>query len=481
MRKPLLFACIIAIILLATGITVLSLLPAPTASREPVEAAPPAPVSELKSLIEPFEDISVIRFIPDEGTPYSIRYDHDSAFILEEAEPLFRGEMQTMYAIAAQAVALINMPVITNQADESQLSAFGLDTPSMTVRYERNDGSYTQLLLGVSPPAGQGRYAKVEDSREVFLLTEQQSMLLSFSVDDIYDISFFPFLDYLGLEAAVTIIDRAVLETEDGVVEIMRRTPEELEEAPLGSSAYHILQPLISEGNEYAIRTRFFEDAVMIFPSIVEAIRPGDLSVYGLDTPARLTLGSGQWSRTLLIGDRDTHHDGRFVMLEGYDAVLVDLHGNYSFLDVDPASFRSVQIWLHNIDDVALVEFVLDGETRVLSLEHNTSANSLIGFLDGEELSETNTRRLYVSALLIQHDGETNAEIPQEGSPTHSVTINLKNGNTDRLELYNISDSELLIVHNGENTGLYITRMSFQHNILRRFNILDTGGDIPIS
>jgi len=216
-------------------------------------------------------------------------------------------------------------------------------------------------------------------------------------------------------------------------------------------------------------------------PGSIVSIRPDDLSVYGLDVPSRLTMSLGDWSGTILIGRRDAEQGGRYVMLEGYDAVLLDVHGDYSFLDVSFSQLRASLIWLHNISDVSSVTFEMDGITRILRFEHSNSDDSLRGWLDDVEISDTNARRLYIAGLNITQSGETDSPIPANDIPVYTVTMNMTNGSKEAIELYRLNDSQFLIVLNGESTSLFITRMALQQNLLSRFDIIDAGGELPIS
>jgi len=220
----------------------------------------------------------------------------------------------------------------------------------------------------------------------------------------------------------------------------------------------------------------FSEDIVRILPSRVVTVRPTDLSVYGLDSPAKLSVvaDDGDWSGTLLIGNRSAEHEGRYVMIEGHDAVLLETFGEYTFLNTRYAQLRSGLIWFHNIGDVSSLVFDLDGEIHTLRMEHGAD-ESLRGWLDGVEISDANARELFMTALMISQSGETDAPVPA-GAPAYAITMNMTNGNTETVELHQLNDSQFLIVHNGYSTELFVTRMSLQENLLSRLETLGIGG-----
>jgi hypothetical protein len=477
MRRSTLIVCIIIVVALSAGIALLLLFPEHTP--EPEQPAPP--VADTAELInETADDVTDIYFIPADGDPYTlIRNPISEEVELIAESAIFPGTQTLLSRAYSNAIWLQNLTVVTSEADDSQLELFGFDAPVMTWHVNRTDGTSVEITVGAQPPAGQGRYVRRADSREVLLLTSMQSSVLTMELEDIYDLSFFPPEISPFEEEALLLIEKILIETDSDTIEIHRRSEEELMEATLGGSAYHLLQPFIAEANDFMVQNIILHNAIHIMPVSIESTDMTNLAAFGLDDPARLTITTDEWTGTLLIGDRDAERDGRYVIIEGYDAVLLDPNGNYSFLNADPSQFRSQLIWLHNINTVSSVLFELDGDTRFLEFEHDHEEESLEALLDGEEISETNARRLYVGALMINHSGSTDASIPGT-APVYRVTINFLEGDSEIIELYRLNDSEFLIAVNGESTGFFITRMAFQQNLLRRFDLLDAGEDIPM-
>jgi len=128
------------------------------------------------------------------------------------------------------------------------------------------------------------------------------------------------------------------------------------------------------------------------------------------------------------------------------------------------------------IDTVSSITYDLDGVTRVLHLEHDGEVPK--GRLDGAELSADNVSRLYSATLSLTHDGGTETDIPPDG-PAYRFSMELTDGGSDTMELYSINDTQYLIVRNGENQRLFITRMTLRHILLSCFETLDRGEDLP--
>jgi len=483
MKRSTIIICIIALMLLSAGIAALVLWPEPEPEPEPVIHAPAETEIRADLVNEAREDIAGVYFTPPEGMSFAVRYDtHTQEYSLDGVDVVFPGRQFTMSNIFTNVSRLINLLVVTERADDSQLDMFGLLTPAMIVRIERVNGSTIDIDVGNMPAAGQGRYARIHNSREVFILTDTQSQILTLNVEDVYDLTFFPLFEFEDGHEAMLAVRHLLIDTGTTVFELRQRTGEELDDADIGESMFHFLQPAAAEANDNLIQSAILENILQLTPGIIESVRPEDLSVYGLDEPAKVTISTEDWSGTLLIGERDAQQGGRYVMIEGHDAVLLDTDGDYSFLNLNFSQLRSGLIWIHNIVDVESVIFKLEDSTRVLRFEHNPADESLLAWLDDEEISDSNGRRLFVAALMLSQSGETNEPIPTDTPPLYSVTMNFTDGSSsDTLELYQLSESQFLIVHSGASTALFITRMSIQQNLLSRFEILDAGGDLPMA
>ena len=479
MRRSTIIICLVSIVLLAGGIAALVFWP----ESEPEQViTTPIPVSERADLInERPSQVESVLFMPADGSPYTLRQDLETFDItLDVPDAIFQGEEYIVFRIFSNAVNLANLTIVTQDASSGDLATFGLDAPVMTWRVFLVDGSASDYELGGLQAAGRGRYARESGSSTVYLLPETQSIFLTRYVEDLYDISFMPYEIVEAIAENSYILEYILLDTGDDIIELRRRTDEEMSVLSLGSSYYVMLQPTQGDGNDSMIQSMIAEKVATIAPISVEAVRPDDLSIYGLDNPARLELSVGEyWSAVILIGDREIERGGRYVMLEGYDAVLFDADGDYSFLNVSSATLRSRLVWLFNIVDVSYLTYELEGVKRTLRLEHPANDDeSMRGWLDDNEILESNARRLYSASLSVIQSGVTDLPIPN-APPVYSITIHFLDGTDTQMDLYSLNDSQFLMVHDGENTGFYITRMALYQNFLSRFEILDRGEDLP--
>jgi len=478
MRRSTLLICLVAVVVLSIGIFILY-----TLSDDELELSQPEqpPGETIKDFFYELPDnVKSIHFLPESNTPFTLQRDPANGEITLDAEDaIFPADLFMIYIMFEQAITLNRLVCVEEDASDAQLTLLGFDRPVMSLQVERINGTSVDIEIGALQTAGPGRYIRKNDSREVFILNEMQQMFLIHELEDLYDLSFLPYTISPNDVDSLFSVSYILIESENEIIELQKRSDEELGNAVFGTPMYKMIRPVQDDSNDFMVQTIILENVARIVPGSIETVNLTDLSAYGLDRPARLTIHTNEWSGTLLIGDRNAERGGRFVMIEGFDAVLFDYNDVYGFLDIDPAQLRTLLIWLHNIEDVSSVTYELEGETRVLRMEHNTEGTVLQGRLDDIELSVNNTRRLYASAFNITQNGATDAAIPAD-PPVYTIIVYFNNGGSDKLELYRLNDSHFLIVHNGINRGLFTTRMNVQQNLLSRFEILDAGGDIPM-
>jgi len=487
MRRPVVIAVISAALLLIAGIIMITLFPENEANPETTPSPTPAIVREFGDLIDVLHtDVDSVIMIPGGRTPYTLQLDHthpeywDIELVADDA--IFPGMQTIMYAVFSYATSMTRLMRVAEDADNEQLALFGFDDPVLIWKVNLLDGSSKEFELGLRLFDGSGNYVRSTDSRDVYILDNEAVLFLTLEIEDLYDIFFFPYPPSDEENYTWELIGHFLLEKPDGtVIEVVRRTDEEWFDMPYGFSRFRLLEPFEGEGSAHVIQSILMEPVTHITPETVVAVRPADLSLYGLDTPARLTVSTAEWEGTLLIGNRNPELRGQYIMIEGFDAVLFDPHGTYGFLDMDPQQLRTQLTWVHHIEDVSSVVFELDGITRMLRIEHPApgSDDTLKGWLDDIELNETNTRRLFASAMRIMSTGDSTEPVP-DFSPVYRITMHFNFGGSQTLALYNIGESHYLMVLNNESLGVYTTRLQIQTNLLSRFEILDDGGDLPM-
>jgi hypothetical protein len=485
MKRGMLISIIAAAVLFVAGSVMLALWPEGEAETE----AEPGPSIEPRSTGDLIRvshvDVDNVEMMPRDRTYYTLRLDHshpeywDIELIAEDA--LFPGMQLVMYTIFSHATSMARLVMVTEDADDGQLALYGLDAPILQWRVNLLDGTKMEFELGLRLATGSGNYVRLADSRDVYILDDAAVSFLTMDIKDIYDIFFFPYPPSGAEYETWDLIEHLLLERPgDETIELSRRDDEEWFASPYGISRYRLLQPFEGEGGDSVVKSIVLEPITNIIPESIIAISPPDVSAYGLDLPVRLTISTSGWEGTLLIGRHDPELRGRYLMIEGHDAILFDPHGDYGFLDLDPAQLRTQMTWVHHIDTVSSIVFELDGATRTLEIEHPAAGSdeSLTGWLDGREIGEANTRRLYAAVMSIPVSGGTDEQVPDE-PPVYRMTMHFQSGGSQALGLYHINESHYLMVLGNENLNVYTTRLQIQLNLLSRIELLDAGEDLP--
>ena len=165
-----------------------------------------------------------------------------------------------------------------NAAD---LKEFGLDSPRVEVAFKAN-GQQHRLLLGQKTPAGSDVYAKLPDSKRVFLVP-------SF-LDSTFNRSTFDLRDKTVLKVDSEKVDSLEVATKDRTTRFEKKNGEwQIAQPAAGRAEFAAVDGLVSRVSSVQMKS--------IVPDAT------DLKKYGLDKPvATVRLGSGSSQASLAIG-----------------------------------------------------------------------------------------------------------------------------------------------------------------------------------
>jgi hypothetical protein len=161
------------------------------------------------------------------------------------------------------------------------LKEYGLDTPRVEVAFKAN-GQQRRLLLGQKTPAGSDVYAKLPDSKRVFLVP-------SF-LDSTFNRSTFDLRDKSVLKVDREKVDSLEIATKDHTTRFEKKNGE-----------WQIVQPAAGRAEFGAVDGLVSRVSAVQMKSIVPDAT--DLKKYGLDKPvATVRLGSGSSQAALALG-----------------------------------------------------------------------------------------------------------------------------------------------------------------------------------
>ena len=195
--------------------------------------------------------------------------------------------------VQSTADAIRQMEAVRELENPDQLSDYGLDKPSYTIRFQDNDGVTTEILIGNG--AGENYYATVGDSGKVYTISSDFQNYLQFDLTNLVQYDTVPSIGSGNLKS-VTITENGtdtVYEDDDQVGELAG-----------------------------GFGTLSLTDCVNYHASTE------DLAEYGLDESQRITAkavytdsSDKEQTFTVYLGKTDDAGENRYIMVEGSDMV----------------------------------------------------------------------------------------------------------------------------------------------------------------
>jgi hypothetical protein len=223
-----------------------------------------------------------------------------------------------------------------------------------------------------------------------------------------------------------------------------------------------MLQPYAGSGNDTTIES-YVMDVVstLTLGSIIDDITEDQYADYGLNNPAKLEMTdiSGN-SISLLVGNTCPNDEYTYCMIEGTDTLLTCNTSAMDWMGVSYVTYMLRTIWTYSSERLQSIEINMDGDEYELLVDHYVKQNAngndtdgVTGTLNGQEISETNTRRLYVKCLYFRIMGNLTDEEKEEYSnaePYGSITINLDEDESHTLEIIRMTDRKYALRLDGE-------------------------------
>ena len=374
---------------------------------------------------------------PDPG-----EFDYDTS--------MFRSMMYTLSSISA-----INLV----EEDAQDLTIYGLDEPTCIVKTWYADGREIDLIVGSMAPVDENYYCMTSESNTVYTIGSYVDSLLCRRPIEYRDITLFPTYED---DDIYTNIDWVKLTNRDGSeIEILLDSNLD-NEYNTEQSQYVMLQPYQVSGNTSTIESNILDVvATLTLGSIIDDISEDEYGAYGLNNPAKLEMTdiSGN-SVSLLVGNVCPNSDYTYCMLEGTHTLICASTTAFDWIGTSYVQYMLRTVWTFNIEDLESIQFDIDGDVYDMQVEHYIKQNAngndtdgVTGTLNGQEIIETNVRRLFIRALYFRIiDNLTEDEKAQcEGvEPYATVTINLTDEDPHVLELIPLTDRKYAMRVDGE-------------------------------
>ena len=394
-------------------------------------------------------DVKIIRETDEKG---NIAYSYDASpdpgkFNYDSSK--FRSMMYTLTSISA--VKLV-------EEDAKDLSDYGLDEPTAIVKTYYSDGSEVDIIIGSMAPVDENYYCMTSESNTVYTIGSYVDSLLVRRPIEYRDITLFP--AYTEDDIYTNINWVRVTEQDGSAIEVI--LDEGLDnEYNTESSQYVMLQPYQVSGNDTTIK-QYILDVVstLTLGSIIEDITEDEYAQYGLDKPAKLEMTdiSGN-SVSLLIGKTCPNPDYSYCMLEGTDTLITCTTSAFNWQGISYVQLMLRSVWTYNIEQLQSIDIRIDDEDYDIQVEHyikqnanGNDADGVTGTLNGQDISETNVRRLFIRCLyfrVIDNLTEDEKKEFKDADAYASITMNLE-GESHTLDLIRMTDRKYAMRVDGE-------------------------------
>jgi hypothetical protein len=226
--------------------------------------------------------------------------------------------------------------------------------------------------------------------------------------------------------------------------------------------------------------------ATLSAESILCDITEEDYAEYGFDEPAKLEMTDvdGNSVSILIGGSYSTSY--RYIMLEQAPyTVMVASSDAFTWLDINYIELMNRTVWIYNITDTDYIEYNLKGDEYVVDYTHGTTTNedgeeetTLDVTLNGDTISETNGRRLFVRTLNFRVIGDVDNAASLK-TVDSSITIHLTDGTVHTLEFLQINDRKYACRVDGE-TDFYVYKKNL-NTLIDAFATVLNGRELTMS
>ncbi len=362
----------------------------------------------------------------------------------------FRSMMYTVTSISA-----VNL-VEENAKD---LSVYGLDEPTATIKTYYDDGSEVDLIIGSQAPVDGNYYCMTTESDTVYTIGSYVDSLLVRRPIEYRDITLFPV--YTEDDIYTNINWVRTTERDGTCIEIQLDSSQENEYNTEGSQ-YVMLQPYQVSGNDTVIKSNILDVvATLSLGSIIMDIDESEYAEYGLDKPAKLEMSdiAGN-SLSLLLGNTCPNTDYTYCMIEGTDTLITCTTSALQWMGGSYVQYMLRTVWSYSVEQLQSVDIDINGENFDLQVEHYVKQNAngndtdgVTGTLNGQEISETNVRRLYIKCLyfrIIDNLTEEEKKEYKDAEAYATVTIHMDGDESHKLELIRMTDRKYAMRLDGE-------------------------------
>jgi hypothetical protein len=395
-------------------------------------------------------DVTITRTEDESG---SVSYSYDVSpdpGKFEYNTSMFRSMLYTVTSISASTVV---------EENAKDLTVYGLDQPTATIKTYYSDGTEVDIIIGSMAPVDEAYYCMTNESNTVYTIGSYVDSLLVRRPIEYRDITLFP--TYTDDDIYTSIEWVSMTDYDGNVIEILLDSNAE-NEYNTESSQYVMLQPYQVSGNTSTIETNILDIAsTLTLGSIIKDLDESEYAQYGLDNPAKLEMRDILGNEVhLLVGKTCPNTDYTYCMIDGTNTLITANSDAFTCIGQSYVQFMLRTVWSYNIEQLQSVDIQIGDEAYDMQVSHyvkqnanGNDADGVTGTLNGEDIIETNVRRLYIKCLYFRIiDNLTDDEKAEyaDAEAYATITITLDDNESHTLELIPMTDRKYAMRLDGD-------------------------------
>lgn len=440
--------------------------------KEPAEEVTPVVPDDTESIMVcdvPYADVASVSVASEDGESFSVSFENGGVMQDNLSGLLYDGfRLEDLRSYASRLAAKEELA-----KDSGTDADFGLDTPRREITLLTKKGEEICLLLGDSLPVGDGAYLRRRDSENVYIIGRYAEEIFLRKKTDYRDAELFE-----KIESSEKILAAEYTPYGKKTIRIKKRSQEDSDASLARYKVridYMMTSPVTIGANPDTYDSEFLSKIVAISGMAVCEDNPKDLSVYGLDKPAKLTFETKDGKVSLLIG-KNANVGGTYVMQEGVPSVILT-ENPVGLENLSHINLAYKLLWFFAADEVKSFEYKLaGGETH--KLEMTVADNKIEGKYDGDEASDKNAKNLYLRTIRLNLAGEVEAGAKFASAPAITVRATLRNGETSTLALHEMNERQFAASIDGARADFFVP-VAEVRELLESFAIISRGEEIP--
>jgi len=430
---------------------------------------------QLKA-IRPDGQTLTVDYIRDESG--KLTYDIEpKAKFFEYNTSKFRSMMFTLTSLTAVSFV---------EENPEDLSIYGLEDPQYQVELTFDDGRIINLYVGDNTPVDYYYYAYTDADNIVYTIGNYITTLITRTELEYRDINTFPQYTEEDIYTNITWIRTT---NDEGVVTEVVLDEDFTIEGNKASSHYMMLSPVVSSCNDDLVQEKLLDAAATLtYGDILCDITAEQFAEYGLDKPSRFEMKDTSGNSMDLVLGNSVNNYTYAVMGAQYDAfmngevdevtILTYVSDAFACVDVSFDTLVNRAIWIQDIHSIEAIVYDMAGvKYEMLLSEYDDVTGSgvdvvrTVSKLNGKDVSEDNTKRIYSRTLNLRQVGELDKNI-ELGKAEYTITLKLRDGSSRLLEMIPLNDRQYACRVDGK-AEFYVYKRNIQTLITALDRVLD--------